>query len=68
MNTRIALATTRKANMTMAEYVAKMKTLSDEMPFAKTIDDELTSYIQVGLDEEYNRWSLLWWPMLSRPL
>ena len=56
VNTRIALATTRKGNMTMSEYVAKMKSLADEMASAKkNIDEEeLVSYILAGLDEEYN--------------
>jgi len=56
VNTRIALTTTQKGNMTIAEYVGKMKTLADEMATAgKPIDDEeLVSYIITGLDLEYN--------------
>jgi hypothetical protein len=57
MNTRTALANTRKSNMTMVEYIAKMKSLADEMTSAKKIIDgeELVSCILAGLDEEYNR-------------
>jgi hypothetical protein len=47
---------TRKGNLSISEYVAKMKALADEMASArKPIDEEeLVSYILVGLDEEYN--------------
>lgn len=50
------LATTVKGIMTVAEYVAKMKTLADEMASAgKTLEDEeIVSYILVGLDLEFN--------------
>jgi hypothetical protein len=37
------LATTRKGNMSISEYIAKMKSLADEMASAKTkkqIDEE----------------------------
>jgi glutathionylspermidine synthase len=56
VNTRIALAMTRKGNLSISEYVAKMKALADEMASArKPIDEEeLVSYILAGLDEEYN--------------
>lgn len=56
INTRIALATTKKGNMTIAEYVGKMKGLGDEMAAAgKHLDEEeLVSYILTGLDLEYN--------------
>jgi uncharacterized membrane protein YgcG len=56
MNTRIALATLKKGNMSANDYVAKMKALADEMAGAgKPIsDDELVGYILMGLDEEYN--------------
>lgn len=57
VNTRIALATTKKLpNMTMAEYVAKMKGYGDEMTSAgKTLDDEdMVSYLIAGLDEKYD--------------
>jgi hypothetical protein len=44
MNTRIALATNRKSNMAMLEYVTKIKSLADEMPSARK-----------NIDEEYNQ-------------
>jgi hypothetical protein len=56
VNTRIALATTRKGNMTVSEYITKMKSLADEMRSAKQVidDEELVSYILAGLDSEFN--------------
>jgi hypothetical protein len=40
----------------VAEYISKMKILTDEMASAgkKLDDEELTSYILAGLDSEYN--------------
>jgi hypothetical protein len=41
INTRMTLAITQKGSLTTAEYVAKMKTLADEMASAsKKLDDE----------------------------
>jgi hypothetical protein len=55
VNTRIALATTQKDDMSISEYITKMKSLADEMASTKKVDDEeLVSYILAGLDEEYN--------------
>jgi histone deacetylase 1/2 len=56
VNTRIALATTKKGSMTVDEYVGKMRSLADEMASAgKPIDDEeLVSHICTGLDIEFN--------------
>jgi hypothetical protein len=56
VNTRIALATTQKDDMSISEYITKMKSLADEMTSAKkkVDDEELVSYILAGLDEEYN--------------
>lgn len=56
VNTRIALATMKKGNLSMAEYVGKMRSLADEITSTgKTIDDdELVSYILAGLDYDYN--------------
>jgi len=57
VNTRIALATTKKGNSTASEYLAKMKSYADEMKDAgrPLDDDEFTSYILTGLDlEDYN--------------
>jgi hypothetical protein len=55
VNTRIALATMKKGNLS-AEYVSKMRSLADEITSTgKTIDDdELVSYILAGLDYDYN--------------
>lgn len=53
---RIALATTKKGALTVAEYIGKMRSLADEMAAAgKPLDDEdLVSYIVAGFDIEYN--------------
>jgi hypothetical protein len=56
-NTRIALANAEKGNKTMAEYVAAMKSLENEMISAGKIleDEDMVSYILAGLrDNEYN--------------
>jgi hypothetical protein len=56
VNTRIALATTQKGNMSVSEYITKMKSHAHEMASVKKpIDEEeLVSYILVGLDIEFN--------------
>ncbi|WVZ86147.1 hypothetical protein U9M48_032980 [Paspalum notatum var. saurae] len=56
VNTRIALATTQKGNMSMTEYIGKMKSFADEMACAgKPLEDEeLVQYILAGLDMDYN--------------
>jgi hypothetical protein len=56
VNLRIALATSQKGNMTVAEYVGKMKTLGDEMTATgrKLDDEELVEYILTGLGEDFN--------------
>lgn len=55
-NVRLALATTKKENMSVAQYYSKMKGLADEMAAAgKPLDDEeLVMYICNGLDLEFN--------------
>jgi uncharacterized membrane protein YgcG len=55
VNTQLALRTTRKGNLTVAEYFGKMKSLGDEMAATgRPLDDEeLTEYIITGLDEDY---------------
>ncbi len=55
-NLRISLANTRKGSMTTAVYFSKMKGLADDLASAgKPLDDEeLVSYILVGLDINYN--------------
>jgi hypothetical protein len=55
VNTRLALETTRKGNLSVTEYFSKMKSLGHEMAAAgRTLEDEeLIKYIIAGLDEEY---------------
>lgn len=55
INTRIALSTTKKGNMTVNEYITKMKALGDEVAAAgKPLDDEdMVSYILAGLDADF---------------
>jgi hypothetical protein len=50
VNTRLALGTTGKGNLTVAEYFGKMKSLGDEMAaVGRPLDDEeLTEYIITG--------------------
>jgi hypothetical protein len=52
----MALATTQKGNMSLTEYVNKMRKLGDDMALAgKPFDDEeMVSYILAGLDIEFN--------------
>jgi hypothetical protein len=56
INTRMALSTTRKGNMPIAQYEGKMKVLADDMVSAgKKLDDEdLVSYIPAGLDSDFD--------------
>ena len=56
INNRIELANLHKGNSTMAEYLAKIKALVDEIATisAPLTDREMTSYVLKGLDLEYN--------------
>jgi hypothetical protein len=60
VNSIVALATTKKEDISVEEYVNKMCFLGDELSavvkqVVKQInDDELISYIFAGLDQEYN--------------
>jgi hypothetical protein len=56
INTCMAVATSQKGNSIATEYIAKMKTLADEMASAekKLHNEELCSYILTELDVEYN--------------
>lgn len=56
VNTRLALATTKKGSMTIAEYVGKMQALGDQMVAAGRAleQEELVEYILTGLDEDFN--------------
>jgi hypothetical protein len=52
----MALANTRKGNSSVAEYLAKMQGLSNDMATAaKPLDDEdMVQYVLAGLDEDYD--------------
>jgi hypothetical protein len=56
MNTRIALATTKKKQLSVSDYYAKMCHYADELAAvgAALRDDELIVYLLTGLDEDYN--------------
>jgi hypothetical protein len=56
INTRMALSTTRRGSMPIAQYVGKMKLLVDNMTSTgKKLDDEdLVSYILTGLDSNFD--------------
>jgi hypothetical protein len=57
VNTRIALAMTKKSTSTMAEFYSKMKVYADEMAASGQAlgNDEFIAYVLTGLDEEiYN--------------
>jgi hypothetical protein len=56
VNTRIALATTRKNQLSISDYFAKMRGYSDEMASTGNAitDAEFISYVLAGLDEDYN--------------
>lgn len=56
MNVRLAMATTKKATLSIAEYFAKMKGYIDDMAASGKPPDteEIISYICNGLDSEFN--------------
>ena len=56
MATRMALATAQKGSSSMAEYFTRMKGLADDMASAgkKLDNDEIVSYILMGLGEEFD--------------
>jgi hypothetical protein len=56
VNTRIALATTKKLHLFVMDYYAKMCQYADELTATGTPlhDDELNTYILAGLGEDYN--------------
>jgi hypothetical protein len=56
VNTRIALTTTRKNQLFVSDYYAKMSQLADDhaAPGAPLHDDEFVAYLLAGLDEDYN--------------
>ena len=56
VNTRIALATTKKHHLSVSDYYAKMSSYADDLAASGSPlrDDELVAYLLAGLDEEYN--------------
>jgi hypothetical protein len=56
INTQMALATTQKGLSTVAEYISKMKTPTDDMASAekKPDDEDFSSYVLASLDADYN--------------
>ena len=57
INTRIELTNLKKGNMSMAEYLGKIKTLTDEIACCTGVplpDPEIVSKIMAGLDLDYN--------------
>lgn len=56
INTRIELTNLQKGNMSMAEYLGKIKSLTDEVArtAAALSDPEIVSKILAGLDMDYN--------------
>ena len=56
INMRMALATAQKGSSTVAEFFSKMKELTDDMAVVgkKLEDEEIASYILVGLDIDFN--------------
>jgi hypothetical protein len=64
VNTRIALATTKKNQWSVLDYYAKMCQLTDDLVAsgAPLRDDELVAYILAGLDEDFN---LIFTPMVA---
>jgi hypothetical protein len=52
----MALANTHKGSLSVAEYLAKMQSLGNDMSATgKPLDDEdLVQYILAGLDEDYD--------------
>jgi hypothetical protein len=56
VNTRIALTTTRKNQLFVSNYYAKMSQLAYDLAASGTPlrDDEFTTYLLAGLDEDYS--------------
>jgi hypothetical protein len=56
VNTRIALAMTKKNQMTVTDYYTKMSNFVDDLAAsgAPLHDDEFVVYLLASLDEEYN--------------
>jgi hypothetical protein len=56
VNTRIALATTKKNHLSVLDYYAKMMHYADELTASGVLlrDDKLVTYILACLEEDYN--------------
>jgi hypothetical protein len=56
VNTCIAVATTKKKNLSVSDYYAKMCNYADELAAsgAALRDNELVAYLLTGLNEDYN--------------
>jgi hypothetical protein len=56
INSRITLATTKKGELSIVDYIGKMRNLDDELAAAgKPIDhDDLISYLLTSLNYQYN--------------
>jgi hypothetical protein len=56
VNTRITLTTTKKNQLTVSDYYAKMSHFVDELAASVTplCDSVLVTYLLVGLDEDFN--------------
>jgi hypothetical protein len=56
INSRIALTTTKKGELSIVDYITKMCGLGDELAIASKPldDDDMISYILSGLDFYYN--------------
>jgi hypothetical protein len=55
MNTRIALATTKKYQLSISDYYDKMCHYVDDLAASSLLwDDELVAYLLIGLDEFFN--------------
>jgi hypothetical protein len=56
MNTRIALTTTKKHQLSISDYYAKMCHYIDDLAASGNPlrDDELVAYLLAGLDEGFN--------------
>jgi hypothetical protein len=56
VNTRIVLSTTKKNQLSVSGYYAKMSTYADELVASGTPlrDDEFVAYLLVSIDEEFN--------------
>jgi hypothetical protein len=56
INMHMAQSTSRKGNLSIAQYVAKMKALADDMASAgkKINEEELVGYILAVLDSDYD--------------